>query len=119
MKNLQNFENFKDFLPPGMKIEDFIIKNADNSDHLNFYSKKLKIFKPVEIKLLRNLSDILKDRESDYLEIEEIEDDDLEAGQICDMEATPAEIYINYCGKTYYEINEPQDFIENVDFVFV
>lgn len=115
-----NEMNLNDFLPPGMNIKDFEI--GENGDHLSFYSKKLNIFKPVEIKLLRNLSDTMRDRmsEEDILEIEDlIDEDDIEAGTICEMEASPAEINIDYIGHTYYTINEPEDFIENVDFVFI
>jgi len=122
MKHLKTIENFNDFIPPGMKIEDFIIKNTKESNHLNFYSKKLKIFEPIKIQLLRNLSDILKNRlnETDFLEIEDIIlDDDLESGKICEMIASPADIYIEYSGHSYHQINKPQDFVENIDFKFI
>ena len=77
-------------------------------NHLLFYSKKLEIFKPVNIKLLKNLSDC-----------------EINIGEIVQLCATPANVHlgrfsINGSGKCFFIVNKKgTNLIEGKDFLFI
>ena len=82
------------------------------------YSKKLEIFTPIKIKILKNLFDIDKEMSDDDRIL--YADENIKAGTICDMSLSPSgEIYIEYVGRVYLIVDNTEDFIENEDFIFV
>ena len=88
------------------------------------YSKTLIPFKPLNIILLKNLSEIIIANGIAFDE-EYYVDCEIEKGEVVQMCSTPAQTHIgkfetNCCGTRYYTLkNDLSDVIENVDFKFV
>lgn len=90
--------------------------------HLKFYSRELPIFRSVQIRLLRELSDISLEYRG-----ESIDDmgSNLLQGEVVQMSATPDSIHIGLFnergnGTSFYIVNKDgSDFIEGKDFEFV
>jgi hypothetical protein len=74
--------------------------------------RKLELFDPVEIKLLKRLSDI----EPSYLEYPE-EDKDVDS--IMELCYTPSGIYLEQGGRVFLSDSNKIEIIEGIDFEFI
>jgi hypothetical protein len=87
------------------------------------YSKVIKDFEAVNIKLLRSIDDICKDYDGIGIEPNFLEDSNIESGEICQLTKTPNCYHVGYfnnrgSGKSYYAIINNRKFVEDVDFIF-
>lgn len=87
--------------------------------YLTRYSKALEVFNPVNIQMLVDLSSLDKN----ILEYDE-EENDIKAGDVCQMDATPSALMIGYFnaqgnGRCYFIIKDDTIFEEDVHFKFI
>jgi hypothetical protein len=87
------------------------------------YSKIIKNFEPVDIKLLRSITDIYQQYDGEGIDQEYMYDSNIEKGEICQLSKTPAQYHLGYfnksgSGKSYYSFNNIKLLKENVDFIF-
>lgn len=89
------------------------------------YSKEIKIFKPVDIKLLKSIDEIFQTYYNVGIKTEDMEDSNIERGEICQICRNPSDdYYVGFfnksgSGKCYYTILNKSEFIEGIDFIFV
>lgn len=74
--------------------------------------RKLELFNPIKIKLLKRLSEI----EPSYLEYPE---EDKEVGSIMELDYTPSGIYLEQGGRVFLSDCDEIEMIEGVDFEFI
>ena len=74
--------------------------------------RKLELFNPIKIKLLKRLSEI----EPDYLEYPE---EDKGVGSIMELDYTPSGIYLEQGGRVFLSDSDEIEMIEGVDFEFI
>lgn len=74
--------------------------------------RKLELFNPIKIKLLKRLSEI----EPNYLEYPE---EDKVVGSIMELNYTPSGIYLEQCGRVFLSDSDEIEMIEGVDFEFI
>lgn len=74
--------------------------------------RKLELFEPVKIKLLRRLSEI----DQSFLEYPE---EDKEVDSIMELDYTPSGIYLEQSGIVFLSDSDEIEMIEGVDFEFI
>ena len=87
------------------------------------YTQKLSNFKPVKIKLLRDLNSILIEYDGEGLG--EYIEENVESGEVVQLNKYPDETYaVGYfndsgSGSGIYTIRGNRKFVENYDFIFI
>ena len=87
------------------------------------YSKTIKNFETVNIKLLKSIDDICKEYDGVGVEPQFLEDSNIESGKICQLNKNPHCYHVGYfnsrgSGKSYYTVINNREFLEGVDFIF-